>query len=207
MQKGANMIKSLEERIIYGKIASYLSALVLFSMPHNIEGYPKEEYKDTINVQSQEMKSGNIDYDRRNILLQMPKSEKYLNAIIKLSQENDLMPEEVCALIEAESGWDNYAISGKRCMGLMQINKKYHKISNPFNSDQNLEVGINHLGRLKEKYKKQEVMYAAYNAGERNVNKWIRNGWNGEINGIPYRETRNYVKRIKSMLDKIGYKS
>jgi soluble lytic murein transglycosylase-like protein len=79
-------------------------------------------------------------------------------------------------------------------MGLMQLmpsTAKEYKVRNPFDPRANIEAGIKHLKTLIDRWG-TEVALAAYNAGEGAVAKF---------NGIPpYRETRNYVSKILSLV-------
>ena len=47
-------------------------------------------------------------------------------------------------------------------------------------------------------------MLAAYNAGEGNVEKWIKTG---KADEIPFRETREYIKKVNAVKMIYGIKS
>ena len=77
-------------------------------------------------------------------------------------------------------------------MQLMPGTAAMYGVSNRYNAYQNLDAGIRHLKYLHKKYRNIPLTLAAYNAGEEAVRKY---------NGIPpYKETRNYVKRIMGYL-------
>ena len=74
----------------------------------------------------------------------------------------------------------------------------------------NAKIGATHLGELVEEWKGSYILtFAAYNAGSRNVKRWIdaygdpRSGnvdpvdW---VERIPFYETRNYVQRVMENL-------
>jgi len=70
-----------------------------------------------------------------------------------------------------------------------------------FNPELNTQLGTLYLGRLSNQFK-SELIYTAggYNAGPHNMIKWI-NRWRGKsldvfVEQIPFKETRNYVKRV-----------
>ena len=61
-------------------------------------------------------------------------------------------------------------------------------VKDPFNPAQNMEAGAKLLRELYDKYGDWKLALAAYNAGEKAVEKY---------GGVPpYRETKNYVRKI-----------
>ena len=65
----------------------------------------------------------------------------------------------------------------------------------------NLRIGSRYLEYLRKYFKGNMFLaVAAYNAGEGNVGKWLKNKGNLPtdefIESIPFRETRGYVKRV-----------
>ena len=139
----------------------------------------------------------------RRIMRIMPESQKYLNHIFYIADKYKLKPEEICAVIEAESSWNPNAESNKGAKGLMQLNTRYHNLKDPYDPIENIERGAGHLAQLKKMYKNPTLVYAAYNAGEGNVNNWISNGWNGDIDNIPIKETKDYVGKVRFRLSKL----
>jgi soluble lytic murein transglycosylase-like protein len=73
-------------------------------------------------------------------------------------------------------------------------------VGNAFDPNQNVDAGVRHLKMLLENYNGNvELSLAAYNAGSGAVS---RNG------GIPpYRETRDYVKKITDLYLNSGFKA
>jgi len=95
------------------------------------------------------------------------------------------------AVIEKESGFNQYAVSVKGAKGLMQLMPEVMRqvnVSNPFVPEENIRGGIAHLKRLLVKYDwDYKKALAAYNAGEGVV----------DSRGIPpYRETREYIRKV-----------
>jgi soluble lytic murein transglycosylase-like protein len=101
-------------------------------------------------------------------------------------------PKLVMALISTESAFHVSALSPKNAQGLMQlipVTAERFGVRNAYNPVENLKGGIAYLQWLLAYFQGDvALVLAAYNAGEEAVDKY---------HGIPpYRETRNYVKRI-----------
>lgn len=99
------------------------------------------------------------------------------------------------ALITVESNYQTDAVSPKGAMGLMQLmpaTAKQYSVDNPFDPEQNLAAGLQHLKGLLDRFGNQTATaLAAYNAGEGAVARY---------GGIPpYRETQDYVRKILAL--------
>lgn len=117
----------------------------------------------------------------------------------------------IVSLIRQESAFQTDAKSRVGATGLMQLMpatarevaaqqklNSYH-LSNP---DDNIFLGVSLLNRLSKKYKGHlPYILAAYNAGERVTDLWIKlRGKLSEenfIESIPYLETRKYIQLIQ----------
>lgn len=162
----------------------------------------KQEY--SIEIKHNKLGLNNKDSIKDKILDYMASSNNYLDFILKLSDKNGLSPEEICSIIQEESNWNCYAVSKKGCIGLMQLNPIYHQSErNLYNPHENIKIGASYLRELYNKYSKPEIVYAAYNAGPVKVDEWIKNGWKGNTDGIPFKETRKYVKDVVHNIKKI----
>ena len=73
--------------------------------------------------------------------------------------------------------------------------------------DRNLRYGIWYLADPEEEFQGNDVLaLAAYNAGRGNVRGWMEEyGWKddfSDVQAIPYKETRAYVKQVLSLQGK-----
>jgi soluble lytic murein transglycosylase-like protein len=104
----------------------------------------------------------------------------------------------VRAVIQAESAYNPRAVSAKGAMGLMQLmpsTAEEYGVLDAFNPMENIRAGVAYLKSLLVKYEQNvELALAAYNAGPAAVRKY-----GGTV--PPYRETRNYVRKITSAVE------
>ncbi len=155
-------------------------------------------------------------FDQGKMVLRFIYPVKYTSIVSTYSKANNLEPFVVLAVINAESGFDSNAISSKNAIGLMQIRENTGLwVANQINIDRfsknelynpetNIKIGCWYLSLLiKEFRNNSDLALAAYNAGSGNVNKWLKNGklnYNHVyINKIPFKETREYVKKVKKL--------
>ena len=149
------------------------------------------------------------------------KIDKYMHPIkyteyVEYYSELYNVPIEIpYGVVLTESGFRPNAVSTAGASGLMQLMPKtYENLTaelnilaerkDIFNPQININCGIFLLSKLYVKYKCWETVYAAYNAGEAAVDKWLsddRYSSNGRLTYIPYTETFNYVKKVKSAVE------
>ena len=135
---------------------------------------------------------------------------KYENEISKYCSTYNVEKELVFAVINAESSFNENAISKAGAQGLMQllpstanyIAKKinYQKEIDLFNADCNLNLGIAYLSYLKNIFFELDQVICAYNAGEGVVREWIAQNENGKME-IAFDETKNYLNKVKNGIE------
>jgi soluble lytic murein transglycosylase-like protein len=118
----------------------------------------------------------------------------YGTLIYEVAKRHSVNPQIVAALIRQESAGNRRAVSHKGARGLMQLmpatairfGVRKERLYEP---EHNLEAGVRYLSWLLDQFPNDLAkVLAAYNAGENAVIRY---------QGIPpYKETRNYVKRI-----------
>ena len=137
----------------------------------------------------------------------------YWSQLKNFANQAGIDPYFALAIMREESHFDPHALSSSKAIGLMQLMPATAKAvakrikikitgkAEIFDPELNTKLGTLYLGRLSNKFK-SELIYTAggYNAGPRNMSKWI-NRWNGKsldvfVEQIPFKETRNYVKRV-----------
>ena len=101
----------------------------------------------------------------------------------------------VYGLIRQESRFISVAKSSAGASGLMQLmpaTGAHYGVRNAFDPAQNIMGGTRYLKKLLEQFGgRVDLVLAGYNAGEGAVMKYGRNV-------PPYKETRNYVKKISA---------
>jgi soluble lytic murein transglycosylase-like protein len=124
------------------------------------------------------------------------RTERWDDVIVHHSREQGVRPDLVRAVVQVESAYNPNAVSPKGAQGLMQLMPTTARelgVRNPFNPIENIRAGIMYLRRLLDRYNNDEVLaLAAYNAGPAAVDKY------GE-KVPPYRETRDYVKKVNKI--------
>jgi soluble lytic murein transglycosylase len=122
------------------------------------------------------------------------------------AQNYELDPALVAAVIYQESKFKADARSSSGAIGLMQLLPDTAKgialhtggtrfrIDDLYNPEINIRYGAWYLRHLLQKYGDERTALAAYNAGQRNVDRWRSNG-----GAIEFPETRAYVKRVEDL--------
>lgn len=116
------------------------------------------------------------------------------------AKKNDLPPELVAAVVHTESKFVPTARSNRGAVGLMQLVPKTGRwlgANNLNDPAQNIQAGAKYLRYLTDRFSgDQQKAIAAYNAGEGNVRRF---------HGVPpFKETRNYVQRVRSFQQDLG---
>jgi soluble lytic murein transglycosylase-like protein len=126
----------------------------------------------------------------------VPAARAYDGLIREAAGRYKLDEDLIRAVIRAESSFDPLQVSPAGAKGLMQIMPilaKELNVRDPFDPRQNIMAGAKYLRRLLDAHSGNvSLALASYNAGPSTVARY---------KGMPpFRETRNYVKKIKGYL-------
>ena len=114
--------------------------------------------------------------------------------IRQAAQQHGISEGLIKAVMHTESGFNINARSPVGAQGLMQLmpaTARRFNVSNAYDPQQNIFGGAKYLSWLLKRFNGDtRLAIAAYNAGEGNVDKY------GDV--PPFRETRDYVKRVTS---------
>jgi len=117
----------------------------------------------------------------------------------------------VFAIIKAESNFDQHARSSADARGLMQVTSvalkdinrilsEDYTLTQMYDPEINIRCGVAYLSVLYRKYGIYDTAFAAYNAGQGNVDNWLldkRYSYDQkQLYNIPFKETKNYVKKV-----------
>jgi hypothetical protein len=128
----------------------------------------------------------------KTTLLDVPFAE----FIGEAARTQGIAPELVASVIAVESNFNPRAVSARSARGLMQLMPETAArfgVSNVFDPRQNIDAGTRYLKELLGRYHGNLALaLAAYNAGPDKVEQFRA--------VPPYRETRDYVRRVTSKL-------
>jgi soluble lytic murein transglycosylase len=122
------------------------------------------------------------------------------------AREHGLDPALLAAVIYQESKFRAGAKSSSGAIGLMQVTPTTAKgialrtgghafrTSDLYDPEINIRYGAWYLDNLFKKYGDEQLVLAAYNAGQGNVDRWRANN-----QPIEFAETRAYVKRVEQL--------
>lgn len=129
------------------------------------------------------------------------KKSRFSDLINQAANKHHVDPNLVHAVIQTESAYNATAISSAGAVGLMQLmpdTARRYGVTDRRNPDQNVEGGTRYLKYLIKMFTPNlDLAVAAYNAGENAVIKY-----NYTI--PPYPETRNYVKQVLALYNKMS---
>lgn len=130
---------------------------------------------------------------------------KYEETILEASEEHDVEPTLVAAVIREESRFDPKVESEQGAYGLMQIQPETARfisersgIAGDYRGpNTNIRMGTWYLNYLQNRYDDDErLVLAAYNSGEGRVDAWTSEEGFDVASDIPFEETRNYVEDV-----------
>jgi len=146
---------------------------------------------------------------------------EYKESIIEASNKYSLDPYLVAAIIYEESRFKPSSKSKAGALGLMQImpdtgkwvaEKQGRKfgVDDLYSPSVNIDMGCWYFNYLRDKYKNEKLALAAYNSGDKNVDRWLAREDYDTIDemvaNIPYGETRNFVQKVmntRAMYEKL----
>jgi soluble lytic murein transglycosylase len=117
-----------------------------------------------------------------------------------------LDPALLAAVIYQESKFRPDVRSSSGAVGLMQLlpataegialhtGGTHFRADDLYDPEINVRYGAWYLRHLLDRYGDEETALAAYNAGQKNVDRWLREGV-----GIRFAETRDYVRRVERL--------
>src|ERR1700722_10430468 len=122
----------------------------------------------------------------------------YANFISESARLHGVVPELVASVIAVESNFNPNAVSWRSARGLMQLMPRTAArfgVTRVFDPRQNIDAGTRYLKELLLRYNGDlSLTLAAYNAGPGPV---------GQYRSVPpYRETRDYVRRVTEKFQK-----
>ncbi len=182
-------------------LALVLATALLTPMSAQAQIFAWRDVNGTLVLSDRKLSDGAVTYavpDAPTIRATTPLAvAAYRDTFEPLVQEHALRhalrPELVRAVIQVESGFNPQARSPRGAMGLMQLMPKTAAelgVRNPYDPAENIRGGCTYLRKLMDRYNgNEELALAAYNAGAEAVDRHGKTV-------PPYRETRDYVKRV-----------
>ncbi|MBR4071849.1 MAG: lytic transglycosylase domain-containing protein [Clostridia bacterium] len=151
--------------------------------------------------------------------------KEYEEYVEKYASQYGVPESVVYAVIKTESGYDSGAVSEAGAVGLMQmmpdtfnwlttLTKENLDKGLLYDPETNIKYGTYYLSYLYLKYGTWDTVYAAYNAGEGNVDEWLGDSLEADgakkLNDVPFKETENYIKKVNKaaeIYDRLYYKA
>lgn len=142
---------------------------------------------------------------------------EYRELITGASQRYSIDPYLVSAIIYEESKFNPSSVSEAGAIGLMQImpntgvwiakkQGRQFTVNDLYNPEANIDMGCWYFNLLRAKYKDEKLALAAYNSGDKNVDRWLESGDHSTVDEmvakIPYGETRMYVQKVLKTKEK-----
>lgn len=157
-----------------------------------------------------------------NFIISMHQSNaypiKYSKIVEKYASEFNVPEYIIYAIIKTESNFDPDLKSESGALGLMQmIPKTFKFISSGKHLDEDtafeeledpdtaIRYGVYYLRYLFNRFHKWNTVFAAYNAGEGTVSKWLNDpkysNEKGELTKIPDSNVKSYVNKVNKAIN------
>ncbi|MFN3821761.1 MAG: transglycosylase SLT domain-containing protein [bacterium] len=164
--------------------------------PHRLPGFPNRRDLKAINPYPIQSSHSNTSSHSSAL----PDTVKrWDNIILKASQQYQIDPDLVRAVIAVESGGKPDTISPKGAKGLMQIMDSTATemgLTQPFHPAENIFAGTRYLSLLLKRYQGDiNLALAAYNAGPGSVDRYQA--------PPPFPETTRYVEKVKTLFESL----
>ncbi len=137
---------------------------------------------------------------------------KYKDEIISTANKFNISPALIAGIINAESGFDERAVSNVGAVGLMQlmpetaeyIASKSGLEYSPemlYTPEYNILLGVTYISELLSRFNDLDTALCAYNAGPNKVAEWLKNAEYStdgiHLTSTPYPATNYYLAKIK----------
>ena len=177
-------------------------------------------YRELLDIGLRMVKAGDYDIAQR-LMNRVPGSKRpdeilfplaYWPTVSEVADSYSMDPYLMLSLMREESLFDTEAFSPAGAIGLMQLMPSTARRAargagieladdgELFLADTNIRIGTHYFSGLVNGFGSVTPGIAAYNAGERVVRQWLDKGgyssYDEFVEDIPYKETREYVKRI-----------
>ncbi len=140
---------------------------------------------------------------------------EHLDTVLTACEDFGIEPTLALGIIRTESGFNEQAHSSADARGLMQVTAvglewaqirtaEFDEVTvdQLYEPTINIRLGVYLLSLLFEQFENEDAVIAAYNAGIGNVERWLADtAYSADgvhLDTIPYEETRNYIRRVKS---------
>ena len=150
-----------------------------------------------------------------NLIFSLLYPVKYLHEIKYSCNKFNVEIPLVLSVINAESSFNEKAVSSAGAQGLMQLmpaTAEYiaEKISYPdkidlFEAKCNIHLGVAYLSYLFQRFSDFDTAICAYNAGESEVKTWDRDD-SGQL-VVKFEETKKYLTNVKKSMQIYAKKS
>ncbi len=122
---------------------------------------------------------------------ELPDEMPFGGQIMTAARKAEIHPWLLVAIVRAESNFDPMAVSRAGAAGLTQLmpaTAADRGVTDVFDPAENLEAGASYLAAMLDRFDSLTLALAAYNAGPATVEQY---------EGVPpYRETRQYVRKV-----------